>query len=96
MAVPSLTWRSLTDSRSDRFFVKHTRVAVAFYALHRFGIYETRGPANADGSFDDYYIVTDAHTVSDAALREGKAPVAVHRSAGLDLAAVIAWCDQQA
>lgn len=93
MTVPALTWRSLTGSRSDRFFVKHTRLAVAFYASHRFAIYEMRGPRNADGSFDDYYIITDAETVTDAQMREGVAPGVVYRSTGLDLGAVIAFCD---
>lgn len=88
-----LQWRTLTDSRSPKFFVKHTRLAVAFYARHRFGIYEVRGAADSDGSYADYYVVTDAETVSDAEVKAGVKPRAVFRSPVLDLQAALDFCD---
>lgn len=96
MSVPALTWRTMTDSRSPKFFVKGTPLAVAFYLLHRFGIYEMRGPANPDGSYDDYYVVTDAATVDDADLKAGKLPRRVFTSRTLDLKAALEFCDKAA
>jgi hypothetical protein len=95
MSVPALNWRTVTGARSDRFFVKHTRLAVAFYHGHRFAIYEIRGARNTDGSFNDYYVVADAHTVSDADIAAGRSAAIVHRTTDLDLPGVIAWCDAQ-
>lgn len=96
MSRLALNWRTVTDSRSSAFFVKHTRLAVALCYQSRFAIYETRGPANADGSYDDYYQVADAATVSDADIKAGKSPKVVFRSVGLDLNAALSFCDNNA
>lgn len=90
----NLQWRTITDSRSPKFFVKHVRLAVAFYGHHRFGIYEVRGAADGDGSYADYYVVTDAETVSDAEVKAGIMPKVVFRSPVLDLSAALDFCDK--
>lgn len=96
MNIHNLEWRTIADSRSPHFFRKHTRLAVAFYLSHRFAIYEMRGPANSDGSFDDYYIVTDAHSVNDEDLRSGVLPKIVYRTSTLDIAQAVEFCDNAA
>lgn len=72
-----LEWRTVTDSRSPRFFVKGTPLAEAFFLSHRFRIVEVRGGSNGDGSYADRYRAYDAETVTLAEVKDGKQPLCV-------------------
>lgn len=93
MSRVALNWRTVTDSRSPKFFVKQTELAYALYLNSRFAICEMRGAGRADGSFADFYRVRDAYTVSDAEVAKGvRAKVAFSCDT---LEAALLWCDAQ-
>lgn len=77
-----LSFRALPYPR-DKFLVRGTELAVAVVAgtLSRFAVYEVRtlcGPSAAM-QYDRAYMVRDAATVSDEAVRAGQRPKVVAR-----------------
>lgn len=85
------TWRTLIGSNNPKFMVKGHELAVTFYKSHRFAIYEVR-TLEADGYCSTAYRVRDAHTVSDAEVREGVRPKVVGERLTWDEA--VALCDK--
>lgn len=77
----SLVWRGC-DVPSDRFFVKGTILATAYVpgTLSRFLIREVRGGRDEHGFPTLRYGLSDASTVSDAEVREGKGAKVVYWS----------------
>ena len=94
MSAP-LEWRTLPYEPSQ-YLVVGTEIAAAFVpgTLSRFVIIETRGyPRKENGrtvAGDVYYRVSDAATVTDDEVREGKRAEVVARFDGVDEA--LEWC----
>lgn len=80
----ALNWRNVTPSNSPQFLVKGTELNNALCGkLNRFQICEVRS-YDAQRNADRQYIVRDAETISDAAVRAGVRPKIVARFADLD------------
>lgn len=89
-ALPALDWRSLPyPAGAD--LIKGTALAQAIVpgTRSRFAVVEVR-TREADGFPGVRYSVRDAHTVSDADIRDGKTPREVARFDGVIEA--VEWC----
>lgn len=74
-----MNWRTVTPSNSPKFLVKGTELNVTLYGQQsRYQICEIRS-YDADGFADRNYLLRDAHTVTDAQVRDGVRPAIVGR-----------------
>lgn len=92
-----LDWKTITNSRDNRFMVRGTELSIAIVpdTAHRFQLCEIRTVARGDDGmeYDREYAVRDAHSVSDADVRNRVRPHIVARFETEDEA--VSWCRQQ-
>lgn len=80
MRALSLKWNSVTSVYDPKYNVKGTEIANALCGGHsRYQICEVR-KRDADGFMAVDYVVRDAHTVSDAQVKDGVRPAIVGRT----------------
>lgn len=90
-----LNWRTVTNSRDAKFMVRGTELSVAIVpdTLHRFQLCEIRTVIRGDEGieYDREYHVRDAHSVSDAEVRDKVRPRVVAKFASE--AEALQFCD---